>query len=65
MSDLRYLDWRINVPDDNHVVLQAKLANVERLLIEGMEATGTSSLTYKKMEEALAEIRAVAKGLNS
>jgi hypothetical protein len=41
---------------------RARLANVERLLVEGMDATGTSSLTYKKVAEALAEVRAMIDG---
>lgn len=36
---------------------RGRLAHVEMLLREGMDATGTSSLTYKKVEQALAEIR--------
>jgi hypothetical protein len=41
---------------------RARLANVERLLGEAMNATGTSSLTHKKVAEAAAEIRAMIDG---
>jgi hypothetical protein len=41
---------------------RARLANVERLLGEAMDATGTSTLTYKKVAEAVAEVRAMIDG---
>jgi hypothetical protein len=58
-------------PPDGHLAFgvspnrqgwRARLANVERLLGEAMNATGTSSLTHKKVAEAAAEIRAMIDG---
>jgi hypothetical protein len=58
--------WRIytltaDIAEASRAKTRARLERVERLLVEGMELTGTSSLSYHRMRDALAEVSAMMK----